>query len=76
MRTASLSIRQEDGRRRGGWAAARRIASGYRPGSTVACYVNPRDADEATLNRELSIVWLVGLMPLGLLAWGLSLWRR
>ena len=59
-----------------GWASARRITSRYRPGSTVACYVNPSDPDDATLNRDPSLGWLFGLLPLGLLAWGLGLWPR
>jgi len=53
-----------------GWKSAQRVVNGYRPGSIVACYVNPADADEATLDRDPSIGWLVGLMPLALLAWG------
>jgi len=59
-----------------GWAAAQRITSRYRPGSTVSCYVNPADPDDATLNRDPWLGWLVGLLPLGLLAWGLGLWPR
>lgn len=59
-----------------GWESARRITSGYRPRSTVTCYVNPADPDDATLNRDPSLGWLVGLLPLGLLAWGLALWPR
>jgi len=59
-----------------GWAAAQRITNRYRPGSTVTCYVNPADPDEATLNRVPSVGWLVGLLPLGLLAWGLAIWPR
>jgi hypothetical protein len=59
-----------------GWASARRITSGYRPGSTVTCYVNPADSDDATLNRDPSLGWLVGLLPLALLAGGLAAWPR
>jgi hypothetical protein len=59
-----------------GWASAQRITSRYRPGSTVSCYVNPADPDDATLNRDPSLGWLFGLLPLGLLAWGLALWPR
>jgi hypothetical protein len=59
-----------------GSALARRIANGYRPGSTVTCYVNPADPDDATLNRNPSLGWLFGLLPLALLAWGLALWPR
>jgi uncharacterized protein DUF3592 len=59
-----------------GWAAARRIANGYRPGSTVTCYVNPADPDDATLNRDPSLLWLTGFIPLALLAWGLAVWPR
>jgi hypothetical protein len=59
-----------------GWASAQRITKGYRRGSTVACYVNPADPDDAILNRDPSLGWLVGLLPLALLAWGLALWPR
>ena len=59
-----------------GWAAARRISSGYRPGSTVACYVNPSDPDDATLHRDPSLKWLIGLIPLALVAGGLKTWPR
>jgi hypothetical protein len=59
-----------------GWASAQRIANGYRPGSTVTCYVNPADPDDAALNRDPSLGWLIGLLPLGLLAWGRAVWPR
>lgn len=58
-----------------GWAASRRIASRYRPGSTVACYVNPSDPDDSTLNRNPSLGWLVGLLPFALLVGGRAAWR-
>ncbi len=57
-----------------GWAAAQRITAGYRPGSTVACYVNPIDPDDATLHRGPSVGWLIGLVPLAMLAMGLRVW--
>jgi hypothetical protein len=57
-----------------GWAAAQRIASSYRPGSSVICYVNPADPDDATLHRKPSPGWLIGLLPLALIAGGLKLW--
>ncbi len=59
-----------------GWAAAQRITSGYRPGSTVSCYVNPTDPDDATLNRDPSLAWLIGLLPFALLAGGVAVWPR
>ena len=59
-----------------GWAAAQRIISRYRRGSTVTCYVNPADPDDATLNRDPSLAWLIGLLPLALLAGGLAVWPR
>jgi hypothetical protein len=59
-----------------GWAAARRITSGYRPGSTVTCYVNPADPDDATLNRDPTLWWAVGLLPLAMFAGGVAVWRR
>jgi hypothetical protein len=59
-----------------GWASSQRITNGYRPGSTVTCYVNPADPDDATLNRDPSLVWLIGLLPLALLAGGRAFWPR
>jgi hypothetical protein len=59
-----------------GWAAARRVTGGYRPGSTVGCYVNPADPDDATLHREPSLGWLIGLIPFAMLAGGLRAWPR
>ena len=59
-----------------GWSAAQRTVSDYRPGSTVTCYVNPADRDDATLNRNPSLGWLAGFLPLGLLAWGRAVWPR
>ena len=59
-----------------GWAAARRISGRYRPDSTVTCYVNPSDPDDATLDRNPSLGWLFGLLPFALLYWGLAVWRR
>ena len=44
--------------------------------STVTCYINPADPDDATLNRDPSLGWLFGLLPLVLLASGLALWPR
>ena len=59
-----------------GWASAQRLTNRYRPSSIAACYVNPADPDDATLNRDPSLGWLVGLLPLALLAGGLALWPR
>jgi len=59
-----------------GWASTLRITNRYRPGSTVSCYVNPADPDDATLNRDPSLGWLIGLLPLALLAGGLAVWPR
>jgi hypothetical protein len=59
-----------------GWASARRITNGYRRGSTVTCYVNPADSDDATLDRDPSLGWLIGLLPFALLAGGLAVWPR
>ncbi len=58
-----------------GWASAQRISNRYRPGSTVTCYVNPVDPDDATLNRDPSLVWLVGFLPFVVLASGLAIWH-
>ncbi len=59
-----------------GWASAQRITKGYKPGSTVTCYVDTADPDDATLNRDPSLGWLIGLLPLALLAGGRALWLR
>jgi len=59
-----------------GWASAQRISNGYRSGSTATCYVNPADADDATLNRDPSLGWLIGLLPLVLVAGGRAVWPR
>jgi hypothetical protein len=56
------------------WKSALGITSGYRPRSTVTCYVNPADPDDATLNRDPSLRWLVGLLPFGPLVWGIAVW--
>ena len=56
-----------------GWTAAQRVINRYRPGSTVSCYINPTDPDDATLNRDPSLGWLAGLLPLAVLAGGLAL---
>ncbi len=60
----------------GGWNSANRFVGQYRPGSTTTCYVNPADPDEATLNRNPTAAWLIGLLPLALLYAGLRLWPR
>jgi hypothetical protein len=59
-----------------GWASAQRVTKGYRPGSTATCYVNPADPDDATLSRDPSLGWLIGLIPLALVAGGLAIWPR
>jgi hypothetical protein len=59
-----------------GWQASQSIVQQYRRGSSAICYVNPGDPDDATLDRNPSTGWLVGLLPLGLLAGGRALWRQ
>lgn len=59
-----------------GWEPAKNITDSYRLGSIVTCYVNPDDPDEATLRRDPSVGWLVGVLPLAAVAWGLALWPR
>jgi hypothetical protein len=59
-----------------GWESAKSITDSYRRGSIVTCYVNTTDPDEATLRRDPSLGWLVGLLPLAVLAWGLAFWPR
>ena len=38
--------------------------------------VNPADPDDATLNRNPSLGWLWGFLPLILVFWGAALWPR
>ena len=59
-----------------GWASAQRFVNRYRPGTTRTCYVNPADPDDATLNRDPSFGWLLGLLSLVPLAGGLAVWPR
>jgi len=59
-----------------GWAAAQHLIDAYRPGLKTTCYINPDDPDDATLHRDPSRSWLIGLLPLGLLAGGLKAWPR
>lgn len=56
--------------------ASQHVVNGYRRGSTVTCYVNPADPDDATLSRDPSAGWLIGLLPFALLAGGLAVWPR
>lgn len=58
------------------WASAQRTIGRYRPGSTATCYVNPADRDDATLQRDPSLGWLIGFLPFGLIAAGVAVWRR
>jgi hypothetical protein len=59
-----------------GRAAAQGLTNRYRPRSAATCYVNPADPDDATLNRDPSPGWLIGILPLALLAGGLAVWPR
>lgn len=59
-----------------GWESARHLVDDYRPGSTITCYINPVDPDDATLHRGPSLSWLSVLVPLDLLAGGLKAWPR
>jgi Protein of unknown function (DUF3592) len=49
---------------------------GLAPGSNVSCYVNPRDLEEAVLNRELSPFAATVLIPVGLFVAGIFGLRR
>lgn len=60
----------------GGWASAQQTANRYPPHATVSCYVNPADPDDATLSRNPSLWWLIGLLPLALVAAGRVGWFR
>jgi hypothetical protein len=40
------------------------VVAKYPPGSTRVCYVNPRDASEAVLDREFRFTYLLGLFGL------------
>lgn len=47
-----------------GYDGKAEIVARYPPGLRTACYVNPADPREAVLNRGLSLVYLLGLIPL------------
>src|SRR5436305_92996 len=56
-----------------------RIVDRYPPGSRVTCWVDPGDPNEAVLSRGLSPAYLIGLLPLVIVAigcGGLVLTRR
>ncbi|HEY3571563.1 MAG TPA: DUF3592 domain-containing protein [Thermoanaerobaculia bacterium] len=49
-----------------------RIVDGYPPGARVTCWVDPNDPNEAVLSRGLSLIYLIGLLPLVFLGIGLG----
>ena len=53
-------------------AAAEGAAARYPAGAVVACYVDPTDATQAVLERELSPFMLIVLLPAAIA--GLGLW--
>jgi len=60
----------------GGRSSAERVAGRYKAGSTVTCYVNPADPDDAVLHPGPTLIWLIGLVPLAALALGWAIWPR
>jgi len=51
------------------------IVARYPPGARVTCWIDPSHPDQAVLNREPSLEWLVGLIPLVfLLVGGGGIW--
>jgi hypothetical protein len=60
-----------------GYSAKQDIVARLKPGSSVPCYVNPADPEEAILNRDFSPLFFLGLIPLGFfLAGAAGLWNR
>lgn len=47
-----------------GYAVKAAIVRRFPPGATATCYVNPRDPNDAVLERRFTPVMLVGLFPL------------
>ncbi|HSS50971.1 MAG TPA: DUF3592 domain-containing protein, partial [Thermoanaerobaculia bacterium] len=47
-----------------GRAGKEEIVARYPPGARVSCWIDPNQPDQAVLNREPSVEWLVGLIPL------------
>lgn len=56
----------------GGSSGKHEIVSQYPEGRTATCYINPDDPSEAVLNRGLSWMFLLGLIPLVFLAVGVG----
>jgi hypothetical protein len=66
-----------------GYRSKRDVVDRYPEGSDSTCFVNPRDATWAVLNREFRPAYLVGLFPLlfllagaGVASWGLKKRRQ
>lgn len=53
-----------------GYEGKAEIVARYQPGTRVVCYVNPDNPAEAVLVRDLSWVYLLGLLPLIFVAVG------
>jgi uncharacterized protein DUF3592 len=46
------------------------IVERYPAGARVVCFVNPEDPNEAVLSRDWSVFYLIGLVPLAMVACG------
>src|SRR5262249_19090328 len=56
-----------------GFASCQRLVDQFVPGKRLVCYVNPDDPEDAVLVRGASVYFLLGLVPVILLAGGLLL---
>jgi hypothetical protein len=57
-------------------SGARQAVNGLRPGSWVACYIDPGDPEEAVLHREFTPFALISLIPIGMFLAGAVGMRR
>jgi hypothetical protein len=55
---------------------AREAIAGLRPGSWVACYIDPGDPEEAVLHPEFTPFALISLVPVGMFVAGAICMRR
>lgn len=55
-----------------GYSSKRSVVEKHPPGTRAVCYVNPRNPEEAVMDRRISATLLVGLIPAGLFAVGLA----
>ena len=62
----------------GGSGGRSAIADRFPPGAKVPCWFDPGDPSRAVLFRDVSPVWLIGLLPLAALGIGIAMlaWAR